>query len=99
MTRLMVYPIPLINDLSQDLYKVLWYCSLEMASGFWVVEMAERARLISAFITPSGLYKWLSMPFRMKNAPQIYQRMVDNALYGYLMIGDRQKSSDHESSQ
>ena len=58
-----------------------------MASGFWVVEMTERAKLISAFITPFGLFEWLHMPFGIKNAPQIYQRLIDNALYGYLKIG------------
>ena len=36
-------------------------CSLDKASGFWVVEMTERARSISAFITPSGLFEWLMM--------------------------------------
>eukprot|EP00644_Phytophthora_capsici_P019171 jgi/Phyca11/133675/e_gw1.636.6.1 len=35
LTKLMVYPMPLINDLLDDLDKVLWYCSLDMASGFW----------------------------------------------------------------
>ncbi|GMF60250.1 unnamed protein product [Phytophthora fragariaefolia] len=82
----MIYPIPLINDLLEDLDKVLWYCSLDMASGFWVVMMTPRAREISAFITPFGLFEWLRMPFGLKNAPQIYQRLVDNTLYGHLKI-------------
>ncbi|KAE9081927.1 hypothetical protein PF010_g21792 [Phytophthora fragariae] len=86
LTQLIVYPMPLINDLLEDLDKVLWYCSLDMASGFWVVSMTERARLISAFITPFGLFEWNRMPFGLKNAPQIYQRLIDNALYGYLKI-------------
>ena len=51
------------------------------------MDMTERARMISAFITPSGLFEWLRMPFGLKNAPQIYQRLIDNALYGYLKIG------------
>ena len=29
------------------------------------------------------------MPFKLKNAPQIYQRLIDNALYGCLKIGTR----------
>ncbi|OWY92941.1 reverse transcriptase [Phytophthora megakarya] len=57
-----------------------------MASGFWIVKMTDRARLISAFITPFGLFEWNRMPFGMKNAPQIYQRMIDNALYGFTRI-------------
>ncbi|POM58904.1 LOW QUALITY PROTEIN: Reverse transcriptase [Phytophthora palmivora] len=52
LVRLTVYPMPLINDLLDDLDKVLWYCSLDMASGFWVVPMTDRDRATSAFITP-----------------------------------------------
>jgi hypothetical protein len=33
LTRLMVYPMPLINELLEDLDKVLRYCSLDMASS------------------------------------------------------------------
>ena len=28
------------------------------------------------------------MSFGLRNAPQIYQRFIDNALYGYLNIGN-----------
>ncbi|KAE8969380.1 hypothetical protein PR001_g27514 [Phytophthora rubi] len=53
--------------------------------------------MISAFITPFGLFKWNRMPFGLKNAPQIYQRLIDNALYGFLKITntqDRQAKND-----
>ncbi|OWY90339.1 reverse transcriptase, partial [Phytophthora megakarya] len=48
--------------------------------------MTDWDREISAFITPLGLFEWSCMPFGLKNTPQIYQRLVDNALYGYLKI-------------
>ena len=56
-TRLMVYPIPLISDLLEDLDKALWYCSLNIASEIWFVEMTERAVKISAFVTTFGLFE------------------------------------------
>ena len=61
---------------------------LFVGHGEWILgsRMTERARSISAFITPSGLFEWLRMPFGLKKAPQIYQRLIDNALYGYLKI-------------
>ncbi|GMF34495.1 unnamed protein product [Phytophthora fragariaefolia] len=86
LNRLMIYPMPLINDLLEGLDKVLWYCSLDMASGFWVVTMMDRASAISALITPFGLFEWNRMPFGLKNAPQIYQSILDNALYEFTRI-------------
>ncbi|OWZ06245.1 reverse transcriptase [Phytophthora megakarya] len=86
-----------ISDLFEDLDKALWYCSLDMASGFWVVPMTDRAREFSAFITPFGLFEWSRMSFGLKNAPQIYQRLVENALYGFLKIsrsGDAGTTTD-----
>ncbi|POM57310.1 Reverse transcriptase [Phytophthora palmivora] len=47
-----MYPMPLIKELLVNLNKVLWYYSLDMASAFWVVPMTDRARAISASITP-----------------------------------------------
>ncbi|POM79684.1 LOW QUALITY PROTEIN: Reverse transcriptase, partial [Phytophthora palmivora] len=41
LTQLMAYPMPLINDLLEDLDKVLWYCSLDLASGFWVLKRSQ----------------------------------------------------------
>ncbi|OWZ15075.1 reverse transcriptase [Phytophthora megakarya] len=84
-------------DLLEDLDKALWYCSLDMASGFWVVPVTDRAREISAFITPFGLFEWSRRTFGLKNAPQIYQRLVDNALYGCLKVsrsGDAGATTD-----
>ncbi|OWY99908.1 LOW QUALITY PROTEIN: reverse transcriptase [Phytophthora megakarya] len=97
LTRLMVYPMPLISYLLEDLDKTLWYCSLDMTIGFWVVPMTDRAREISAFITPFGLFEWSRVPFGLNNAPQIYQRLVENALYGILKIsqaGDAGATTD-----
>ena len=85
--------MPLTNELLQDMYKAMWCCSLDMASGFWMVQMTERAKLISAFVTPSGLFEWLRMPFGLKNAPQIYQHLIVNALYEYLNSGAGKKAT------
>ena len=98
LTRFLVYPVPLVTELLEDLDKALWYCSLDMASGFWVVSMTDRARLISAFVTPFGLFEWKRMPFGLKNAPQIYQRLLDNALYGFLAISSGPKVEGPGSS-
>lgn len=36
------------------------------------------------------------MPFGLKNTPQIFQRLNDNALYGYLKIGTVSEKAQNE---
>ena len=84
LARWMVYPMPLINELLQDMDRDLWYCSLDMANGFWGVEITDRAKMISAFSFCYAV-RSISMAtkaFWVENAPQMYQSLMDDALYG-----------------
>ncbi|GMF24270.1 unnamed protein product [Phytophthora fragariaefolia] len=83
-TLMMEYAMPLVDDLLTELDAYLWFCSLDAASGFWAVMMTRRARWISAFVCSLGHFEWLRMPFGLENAPMIYQRLIDNALWGYV---------------
>jgi hypothetical protein len=64
----------------------MWFLSLDMASGFWAVLMTQRAKHVSAFVCPLGHFQWVRMPFGLKNAPLIYQQVIDNALWGYVRL-------------
>ncbi|GMF28752.1 unnamed protein product [Phytophthora fragariaefolia] len=83
-TAILKYAMPLGDDLLTDMEKYLWYCSLDAASGFWAVMMTQRAWKISAFVFALGHFVWLRMPVGLKKAPMIYQRMIDNALWGFV---------------
>ena len=84
LTKLMVYAMPLIDDLLADFHAVMWFVSMDNASGYWAIPMTTRARMVSAFICALGHFEWLRMPQGLKNAPQIYQRIIDNALWGFV---------------
>ncbi|OWZ02026.1 LOW QUALITY PROTEIN: hypothetical protein PHMEG_00026487 [Phytophthora megakarya] len=83
-TTIMEYAMPLVDDLLTDMDAYLWFYSLDAASGFWAVMMTERAQKVSAFVCPLEHFGWRRMPFGLKNAPMIYQRMMDNALWGFV---------------
>lgn len=40
----------------------------------------------TSFSTPQGQYEWIVMPFGLKNAPQIFQRKMDNIFKNYDFI-------------
>ncbi|KAG3127857.1 hypothetical protein PI124_g21622 [Phytophthora idaei] len=90
-TAIMEYAMPLVDNLLTELGHYLWFCSLDAASGFWAVMMTPRARKISAFVCALGHFEWLQMPFGLKNALTIYQRMIDNALWGFVQPKGRWK--------
>ncbi|DAZ93449.1 TPA: hypothetical protein N0F65_007095 [Lagenidium giganteum] len=54
------------------------------ASGYWGFPMTACGRAISAFLCPLGHFEWLRMAQGPKNAPQIYQRVIDNCLWGFV---------------
>jgi len=80
------YPLPLIDDLLIGFESAMWFMSLDMASGFWAITMTERAKLISAFVCPFGHFQWMRMPFGLKNAPLIYQHVINNCLWGFVRL-------------
>ncbi|KAE8966551.1 hypothetical protein PR001_g28371 [Phytophthora rubi] len=83
-TAIMEYAMPLVDDFLTEMEAYLWFCSLDAASGFWALMMTRRARKISAFVCALDHFEWLRMPFGLKNPPMIYQRIIDNALWGFV---------------
>ena len=68
--------LPRIADCIDQIGNAKFVSTFDMLKGYWQVPLTQRAREISAFVTPSGLYQYKVMPFGMKNAPATFQRMV-----------------------
>ena len=84
LTKQMIAAMPVVDEMLMNFGAVMWCFSFDACSGFWTVGMTRRAREISAFICPLGHFEWLRMPQGLMNAPSIYQRMLDNALWGFV---------------
>src|SRR5208282_1201099 len=63
------YPLPRIDDMLETLSGAQWFSSLDLASGFWQVELDPKDREKSTFITRFGTYEFTVMPFGLCNAP------------------------------
>jgi len=55
-----------------------WFSKMNCKSGYWQIKMDEESIPLTAFSAPQGHYKWIVLPFGLKNAPQIFQRRIDN---------------------
>ena len=74
------YPLPRIDDTIDALAGSQWFSTLELASGYWQVEVDPEDRAKTAFTIPSGLYEFNTMPFGLTNAPATFQRLMQLVL-------------------
>ena len=92
------YPIPRVFDCIDRIGNARFVSKFDLLKGYWQVPLTKRAREVSAFVTPDGLYQYKVMPFGMKNAPATFQRMINNVIKGldycYAYIDDLIVCSD-----
>ena len=70
-----LFPLPRIDDLLDQLGKVRYFLTLDLASGYWQIHVHQNSQK-TAFATPQGLYKFRVMPFGLTNAPAMFQRLM-----------------------
>lgn len=81
-TKKDVYPLPRIDDTLDRLSDARYFSSIDLKTGYWQIQVDERDREKTAFITPDGLYEFKVMPFGLCSAPATFQRLMDTVLAG-----------------
>ena len=75
------YSLPRIDHMLELLIGAEWFCTLDLKSGYWQVELTDEAKPLTAFTCgPLGFYEGEKMPFGASNAPATFQRLMENCL-------------------
>lgn len=76
------HPLPLIEDLLAELRGSVMYSTLDLKSTYHQLELHEKSRGLTAFITHEGLYRYCRVTYGLSSAPAAFQKMMTKILSG-----------------
>ncbi len=75
-----VYPMPRVDELLDRLGAARFYSTLDLTKGYWQIPLSPLSKEKTAFTTPFGLHKFVTLPFSLFGAPATFQRLMDKVL-------------------
>jgi hypothetical protein len=81
------YPLPLIQELVDKVWNARLFSKVDVRAGYNNIRIREGDEYKAAFKTNMGLFENTVMPFGLRNAPSVFQRMMNTQFVDIIATG------------
>lgn len=81
------YYMPTLEEIVERVGSCTVLSKLDLSKGYYQVGMDVSAKDKTAFVCPYGKFEFERMPFGLRNAPSVFQRLMDTVLAPCFMFG------------
>ena len=74
------YPMPTLEEITARMAGAQYFAKLDAISGYWQIKVDEASADLLTFSTPFGRYQFNRMPFGIRSASEIFQRIVERVI-------------------
>lgn len=78
------YPLPNITNILNQLGQSNLFSCLDLKQGYLQIPLQEEAKEKTAFNSPGSHWEFNSLPFGLKTAPAIFQKIINTVLTGLI---------------
>ncbi|KAL0151330.1 hypothetical protein M9458_053324 [Cirrhinus mrigala] len=78
------YPLPLVPAALEELREAHVFTKLDLRSAYNLIRIHEGDEWKTAFITPSGHYEYLVMPYGLANSPSVFLNFMNEIFRNFL---------------
>ena len=71
------YPLPVIEEILDKLGNKKVFTTLDLKNAFFHVEIDEKSKKYTSFVTDNAQYEFNKMPFKLSTNPIIFQQYIN----------------------